>query len=54
LTMVPFDSPELARADGVATRADWQPTRLHQQFLDLLRGEAREYQQSLAQTSPAQ
>ena len=54
LTIVPFDSPELARADGVATRADWQPTRLHQQFLDLLRGEAREYQQSLTQKSPAQ
>ncbi|MFL6930599.1 MAG: LysR substrate-binding domain-containing protein, partial [Xanthobacteraceae bacterium] len=28
LTIVPFDSRELARVDGVATRADWQPTRL--------------------------
>jgi LysR family transcriptional regulator, regulator for genes of the gallate degradation pathway len=43
LTIVPFDSPELARADGVATRADWHSTRLHQQFLDLLRREARDY-----------
>jgi len=48
LTTVPFQSPELTRVDGVATRADWQPTRLHQQFLDLLRGEAREYQESRA------
>lgn len=44
LTIVPFQSPVLARADGVATRADWQPTRLHQQFLDLLRTQAQEYQ----------
>jgi len=44
LTIIPFHSPVLARADGVATRADWQPTRLHQQFLDLLRGQAQEYQ----------
>ena len=44
LTIVPFRSPVLARADGVATRADWQPTRLHQQFLDLLRTQAQEYQ----------
>jgi DNA-binding transcriptional LysR family regulator len=46
LTIVPFDSPELARADGVATRADWHSTRLHQQFLDLLRREARDYLES--------
>jgi LysR family transcriptional regulator of gallate degradation len=45
LTILPFDSPVLARADGVASRADWQPTRLHQQFLDLLRGQTQEYQQ---------
>lgn len=44
LTIIPFHSPVLARADGVATRADWQATRLHQQFLDLLRGQAQEYQ----------
>ena len=44
LTIVPFQSPVLARADGVATRADWQPPRLHQQFLDLLRTQAQEYQ----------
>jgi DNA-binding transcriptional LysR family regulator len=44
LTIIPFHSPVLARADGVAKRADWQPTRLHQQFLDLLRAQAQEYQ----------
>jgi DNA-binding transcriptional LysR family regulator len=44
LTMLPFDSPVLARVDGVASRADWQPTRLHQRFLDLLREQARDYQ----------
>jgi LysR family transcriptional regulator of gallate degradation len=44
LTMLPFDSPVLARVDGVASRSDWQPTRLQQQFLDLLRGQAQEYQ----------
>jgi DNA-binding transcriptional LysR family regulator len=44
LTVIPFDSPVLARTDGVASRADWQPTSLHRQFLDLLRGQAQEYQ----------
>jgi LysR family transcriptional regulator of gallate degradation len=44
LTVLPFESPVLARADGVASRADWQPTRLHQQFLNLLQEQAREYQ----------
>jgi LysR family transcriptional regulator of gallate degradation len=44
LTIIPFQSPVLARADGVATRADWQPPRLHQQFLDRLRTQAQEYQ----------
>jgi DNA-binding transcriptional LysR family regulator len=44
LTILPFDSPALARSDGVASRADWQPTRLHQQFLELLRKETRQYQ----------
>jgi len=52
LTIVPFDSPELARADGVATRADWQPTRLHRRFLDLLQEQAREYQ-AVSQRAPA-
>jgi LysR family transcriptional regulator, regulator for genes of the gallate degradation pathway len=60
LTILPFDSPALARNDGVASRADWQPTRLHQQFLELLRKQAQEYQQirtmpgDLNRTSPAQ
>jgi LysR family transcriptional regulator, regulator for genes of the gallate degradation pathway len=40
LTMLAFDSPALARRDGVASREDWQPTRLHQHFLQLLRKEA--------------
>jgi LysR family transcriptional regulator of gallate degradation len=60
LTILPFDSPALARNDGVASRADWQPTLLHQQFLELLRKQAQQYQQirtmpgELNRTSPAQ
>jgi DNA-binding transcriptional LysR family regulator len=46
LTILPFDSPALARNDGVASRADWQPTLLHRQFLELLRKEALQYQQA--------
>jgi LysR family transcriptional regulator of gallate degradation len=59
LTILAFDSPALARNDGVASRADWQPTRLHQQFLELLRKQAQQYQQTrtvpadLNRTSPA-
>jgi LysR family transcriptional regulator of gallate degradation len=52
LTILPFDSPALARNDGVASRADWQPTRSHQQFLDLLRKQAQQYQQT--RTVPAE
>jgi LysR family transcriptional regulator, regulator for genes of the gallate degradation pathway len=44
LTVLAFDSPVLARTDGVARRADLRPTSLHQQFLDLLRAQAQEYQ----------
>jgi DNA-binding transcriptional LysR family regulator len=46
LTILSFGSPALARNDGVASRADWQPTRLHQQFLEFLRKEAQQYQQA--------
>ena len=53
LTVLPFDSPILARVDGVASRADWQPTSLHQQFLDLLRGQAQQYQ-TVIRTAPVQ
>src|ERR1700738_2304778 len=45
LTILPFDSPALARNDGVASRTDWQPTFLHQQFLEFLRKEAQQYRQ---------
>jgi DNA-binding transcriptional LysR family regulator len=45
LIVLPFASPILGRTDGVACRADWQPTSLHRQFLDLLRAQARAYQQ---------
>jgi hypothetical protein len=44
-------SPALARNDGVASRVDWQPILLHQQFLELLRKEAQQHQQ--ARTVPA-
>ena len=40
LTVLPYRSPCLSRADGVATRLDWQPTSIHRQFLDLLRAQA--------------
>lgn len=40
LAVLPFQSPHLSRVDGVATRLDWQPTRIHRQFLDLLRAQA--------------
>jgi LysR family transcriptional regulator, regulator for genes of the gallate degradation pathway len=43
LTMLPLQSPHLNRVDGVATRLDWQPTRIHLQFLDLLRAQARAF-----------
>jgi LysR family transcriptional regulator, regulator for genes of the gallate degradation pathway len=39
--VLPFQSPHLRRVDGVATRLDWRPTSIHQQFLDLLRAQAR-------------
>jgi LysR family transcriptional regulator of gallate degradation len=41
LAVLPVKSSHLSRVDGVATRLDWQPTSIHQQFLDLLRGQAR-------------
>jgi LysR family transcriptional regulator, regulator for genes of the gallate degradation pathway len=41
LAVLPFRSPHLARIDGVATRVDWHPTRVHLEFLELLRGQAR-------------
>jgi LysR family transcriptional regulator of gallate degradation len=41
LAKLPFNSSILSRTDGVATRADWQPTRVHREFLDLLREETR-------------
>lgn len=41
LVTLPFSSNVLSRADGVATRADWQPTRVHREFLELLREETR-------------
>lgn len=40
LLELPFRSPHLSRFDGLATRVDWQPTRIHQQFVELLREQA--------------
>jgi hypothetical protein len=45
LTTLPFDSVILSRTDGVATRADWQPTHIHAEFLSSLRRQARDLQQ---------
>jgi LysR family transcriptional regulator of gallate degradation len=52
VTVLPFTSPVLARTDGIAIRADWQPTSLHRQFLDLLRERAQEHQ-SVMRRAPA-
>jgi LysR family transcriptional regulator, regulator for genes of the gallate degradation pathway len=40
LAVLPFRSPHLRRFDGIATRIAWQPTKIHLQFIDLLRAEA--------------
>lgn len=45
LTTLPFNSVILSRTDGVATRADWQPTYIHAEFLSALRRQARDLQQ---------
>ena len=49
LTILPFQSPALARNDGVASRADWQPTGLHERFVALLREQAQQYQRARAE-----
>jgi DNA-binding transcriptional LysR family regulator len=41
LAVLPFRSPHLRRADGVASRVDWQPTDVHLRFMELLRAEAQ-------------
>ena len=41
LTKLLYNSNVLSRADGVATRTDWQPTRVHREFLEVLRKETR-------------
>src|ERR1700730_17777958 len=41
LAQLPFQSPHLRRFDGIATRIGWQPTRIHREFIALLRAEAR-------------
>jgi len=40
-TTLPFQSSHLKRLDGVVRRTDWRPTRVHLQFLDMLRDHAR-------------
>jgi len=41
LAQLPLRSPHLRRFDGIATRSGWQPTRIHLDFIALLRAEAR-------------
>jgi LysR family transcriptional regulator of gallate degradation len=41
LAQLPFQSPHLRRFDGIATRIGWQPTRIHLEFIELLRAEGR-------------
>jgi hypothetical protein len=42
LAQLPFRSPHLRRFDGIATRIGWQPTRIHLEFIELLRAEGRD------------
>lgn len=42
LSPVRFRSPALKRVDGFAVRKDWHPTKIHQQFMTLLRQRATE------------
>ncbi|HEY2135601.1 MAG TPA: LysR family transcriptional regulator [Xanthobacteraceae bacterium] len=46
LTTLPFDSAALSRQEGVATRVGWEPTRIHREFLELLRRQAQDFQRS--------
>jgi DNA-binding transcriptional LysR family regulator len=41
LAALPFQSTEMRRSDGLATRVDWQPTHIHRHFLKVLRRHAR-------------
>jgi LysR family transcriptional regulator of gallate degradation len=41
--ILPFRSHHLTRADGVARRTDWRPTRIHLQFMELLRCHAQRF-----------
>jgi LysR family transcriptional regulator, regulator for genes of the gallate degradation pathway len=50
LAVLPFRSAHLRRSDGIATRVNWEPTRIHLQFLDLLRAEASALRASRAET----
>ena len=40
LEVLPFSSQRLNRVDGIATRTDWKPTRIHLQFLERLKAHA--------------
>jgi LysR family transcriptional regulator of gallate degradation len=40
LAVLPFSSRHLRRFDGIAMRADWRPTRIRLQFMDLLQAQA--------------
>src|SRR4029077_12318319 len=41
-TILPFESSHLSRVDGIAKRAGWRPTRIHTQFVGLLRSHAHQ------------
>lgn len=41
LAVLPFQSPILRRADGLAQRRDWHPTDIHRHFLKVLQAQAR-------------
>jgi DNA-binding transcriptional LysR family regulator len=37
IATLPFQSTQLQRGEGIASRADWQPTDIHRHFLEALR-----------------
>lgn len=53
LTVLPFRSPHLDRYDGVATRVDWRPTRVHLDFVEVLRAQAARLDGDAHAKSPA-
>ena len=50
--ILPFRSPHLRRSDGIVRREDWRPTRIHLEFVDLLRHHAQRLSSGAAESLP--